>query len=32
VPNGDTELQRGDDVIAMIKRDTRRDVCSALVG
>jgi trk system potassium uptake protein len=32
VPNGDTELQRGDDVIAMIKRDTRQDVCSALVG
>jgi trk system potassium uptake protein TrkA len=32
VPNGDTELRRGDDVIAMIKRETRRDVCSALVG
>jgi|SRR5947209_12229172 len=32
VPNGDTQLQRGDDVIAMIKRDTRRDVCTALVG
>jgi Trk K+ transport system NAD-binding subunit len=32
VPNGDTLLQRGDDVIAMIKRDTRPDVCSALVG
>ncbi len=32
VPNGDTTLQRGDDVIAMIKRDTRLDVCAALVG
>ena len=32
VPNGDTTLQRGDDVIAMIKRDNRQDVCSALVG
>ena len=32
VPNGDTTLQRGDDVIAMIKRETRVDVCSALVG
>ncbi len=32
VANGDTTLQRGDDVIAMIKRDTRTDVCSALVG
>jgi trk system potassium uptake protein TrkA len=32
VPNGDTLLQRGDDVIAMIKRDTRSDVCAALVG
>jgi trk system potassium uptake protein TrkA len=32
VPNGDTTLRRGDDVIAMIKRDTRVEVCSALVG
>ena len=32
VPNGDTLPQRGDDVIAKIKRDTRPDVCSALVG
>ncbi len=32
VPNGDTLLQRGDDVIAMIKRNTRDDVCTALVG
>jgi trk system potassium uptake protein TrkA len=32
VPNGDTTLQRGDDVIAMIKHDTRLDVCTALVG
>lgn len=32
VPNGDTTLQRGDDVIAMIKRATRNDVCAALVG
>ncbi|HEV3087611.1 MAG TPA: TrkA family potassium uptake protein [Candidatus Elarobacter sp.] len=32
VANGDTTLQRGDDVIAMIKRTTRNDVCSALVG
>ena len=32
VPNGDTLLQRGDDVIAMIKRETRADVCTALVG
>jgi Trk K+ transport system NAD-binding subunit len=32
VPNGDTTLQGGDDVIAMIKRDNRQDVCSALVG
>ena len=32
VPNGDTTLQRGDDVIAMIKRDTRQGVCTALVG
>jgi trk system potassium uptake protein TrkA len=32
IANGDTVLQRGDDVIAMIKRDTRPDVCAALVG
>jgi len=32
VPNGDTTLQRGDDVIAMIKRDTRTDVCAAIAG
>ncbi|MBV8643003.1 MAG: TrkA family potassium uptake protein [Candidatus Eremiobacteraeota bacterium] len=32
VPNGDTTLQGGDDVIAMIKRETRADVCAALVG
>ena len=32
VTNGDTTLQRGDDVIAMIKPDMRLDVCAALVG
>jgi trk system potassium uptake protein TrkA len=32
VPNGDTMLQSGDEVIAMIKRDMRGDVCAALVG
>jgi trk system potassium uptake protein TrkA len=32
VPNGDTTLQRGDDVIAMIKPDMRLGVCAALVG
>ncbi len=32
IANGDTVLQRGDDVIAMIKRDTRPGVCAALVG
>ncbi|MBV9438987.1 MAG: hypothetical protein JOZ24_03235, partial [Candidatus Eremiobacteraeota bacterium] len=32
VPNGDTRLQRGDDVIAMIRREKRDDVCTALVG
>jgi trk system potassium uptake protein TrkA len=32
VPNGDTTLQGGDDVIAMIKRETRPDVCAAIVG
>ncbi|HTW85391.1 MAG TPA: TrkA family potassium uptake protein [Candidatus Sulfotelmatobacter sp.] len=32
VPNGDTTLENGDEVIAMIKRETRGDVCAALVG
>ena len=32
IPSGDTTLQRGDDVIAMIKRETRPDVCAAIVG
>ncbi|MBV8645613.1 MAG: TrkA family potassium uptake protein [Candidatus Eremiobacteraeota bacterium] len=32
VPNGETVLRRGDDVIAMIKRDARADVCAALAG
>jgi trk system potassium uptake protein TrkA len=32
VPNGDTMLERGDDVIAMIKRETRPDVCAAIIG
>ena len=32
VPNGETTLERGDDVIAMIKRDTRPGVCAAIVG
>jgi Trk K+ transport system NAD-binding subunit len=32
VANGDTQLQRGDEVIAMIRRTMRRDVCTALVG
>jgi trk system potassium uptake protein TrkA len=32
VPNGDTTLQPGDEVIAMIKRETRGNVCAALVG
>ena len=32
VPNGETTLRRGDDVIAMIKRASRQDVCTALVG
>lgn len=32
IANGDTTLQRGDDVIAMIKRDMRPDVCAALIG
>lgn len=32
VANGDTTLRSGDDVIAMIRRTMRRDVCAALVG
>jgi trk system potassium uptake protein TrkA len=32
IPNGDTTIDSGDDVIAMIKRDARDDVCSVLVG
>jgi trk system potassium uptake protein TrkA len=32
VPNGETTLERGDDVIAMIKRETRPAVCAAIVG
>jgi len=32
VANGDTQLQRGDEVIAMIRRTMRPDVCAALVG
>jgi trk system potassium uptake protein TrkA len=32
VPNRDTTLQSGDEVIAMIKREMRSDVCAALVG
>jgi len=32
IPNGDTTLAVGDDVIAMIKREARQDVCDALVG
>lgn len=32
VPNGETTLRHGDDVIAMIKRASRQDVCAALVG
>jgi Trk K+ transport system NAD-binding subunit len=32
VPDGDTTLQHGDDMIAMIKPETRDDVWSALVG
>jgi trk system potassium uptake protein TrkA len=32
IPNGDTTIDAGDDVIAMIKRDARQDVCAALVG
>jgi trk system potassium uptake protein TrkA len=32
VANGDTLLQNGDEVIAMIRRTMRPDVCAALVG
>jgi trk system potassium uptake protein len=32
VPSGETTLNRGDDVIAMIKRETRPAVCAAIVG
>ena len=32
IPNGDTLLQGGDSVILMVKRDSRTDVCAALVG
>ena len=32
IPNGDTTIDYGDDVIAMIKRDARSDVCAVLVG
>jgi trk system potassium uptake protein TrkA len=32
IPNGDTLIESGDDVVAMIKRDARADVCSTLVG
>lgn len=32
IPNGDTTIGVGDDVIAMIKRAAREDVCTALVG
>ena len=32
IPNGDTTIDSGDDVIAMIKREARGDVCSVLVG
>jgi trk system potassium uptake protein TrkA len=32
IPNGDTTIDYGDDVIAMIKREARGDVCSVLVG
>lgn len=32
IPNGDTTIDSGDDVIAMIKRDARGDVCSVLIG
>ncbi|MFN2461665.1 MAG: TrkA family potassium uptake protein [Candidatus Velthaea sp.] len=32
IPNGDTTIDSGDDVIAMIKRDARQGVCDALVG
>jgi trk system potassium uptake protein TrkA len=32
IPNGDTTIAAGDDVIAMIKRDARTEVCTALIG
>jgi trk system potassium uptake protein len=32
IPNGDTTIDSGDDVIAMIKREARSDVCAVLVG
>jgi trk system potassium uptake protein TrkA len=32
IPNGDTTIAAGDDVIAMIKREARQDVCDVLVG
>jgi trk system potassium uptake protein TrkA len=32
IPSGETMLQRGDDVIAMIKRETRPAVCAAITG
>lgn len=32
VPNGETVLRGGDDVIAMIRRENRAEICGALVG
>ena len=32
VPNGETVLHAGDDVIAMIRRDNRGDICAVFVG
>jgi trk system potassium uptake protein TrkA len=32
IPNGDTTIAAGDDVIAMIKREARKEVCTALTG
>lgn len=32
VPNGETVLRAGDDVIAMIRRENRPEICNALVG
>ncbi len=32
IPNGDTTIDSGDDVIAMIKRDARDDVCAVFIG